>query len=162
MKTLEKLAMAALLAIGAIGAASTPALAREQTVILKGDVMHELVTTSEAGETSVELVEPSTIVPGDRLVFGTDYANEGNELVKNFVVVNPIPQAVRLAPDSDPDLEVSVDGGTTWGQLANLTVPGGDGSPRAAAHADVTHIRWTLPLVPPRHRGRLAYTAIIR
>ena len=48
-------------------------------------------------------------------MFRTDYANNGNEEVTGFVVTNALPEAVRLAPDADPALTVSVDGGQSWG-----------------------------------------------
>lgn len=134
----------------------------EQPITLVGEVHAVVETTDEDGNTQVELVEPDTIVPGDRLLFGTSYTNSGTEAVENFVMTNPLPAPVRLAPDADPDLVVSVDSGTTWGRLAELTVtPEGD-APRAAQHADVTHIRWTLEVVEPGQSGRLEYPAIIR
>ena len=95
-------------------------------------------------------------------VFGTDYASNAAEAVSNFVVTNPLPAAVRLAPDADPALTVSVDGGKTFGALAALTITNSDGTTRPAAHADVTHVRWVLASIAPGEKGRLSYPAIIR
>jgi uncharacterized repeat protein (TIGR01451 family) len=154
--------------LAAIGAALllplTPLAAQQapSPVSLKGDVMAVKVITAPDGSTRTELVEPGTIVPGDRLVFGTDYANTGAEPVTNFTVTNPLPAAVRLAPDADPALTVSVDGGKTWGTLAALKVANADGTTRAATHADVTHVRWVLASIAPGAKGRLTYPAIIR
>ncbi|AUX69601.1 hypothetical protein CHX26_08935 [Porphyrobacter sp. HT-58-2] len=131
-------------------------------VALKGDVKAEKIVTDADGAERIELVEPTSIVPGDRLVFGTDYANNGADAVTNFVVTNPLPAAVRLAPDADPALDVSVDGGKTWGALAALTFTNSDGTTRPAAHADVTHVRWVLASIAPGASGRLTYPAIIR
>ena len=114
------------------------------------------------GKEVTELVEPNTIVPGDRLIFGTDYNNGSDEAVDNFVVTNPLPPAVRLAPDADTTLIVSVDGGKTFGTLSQLSVLAEDGGSRPADQADVTHVRWTLPSVAPGESGRLEYPAIIR
>ncbi|WP_242447396.1 hypothetical protein [Aurantiacibacter aquimixticola] len=119
-------------------------------------------TIDDTGAVQIELVEPGTIVPGDRLVFGTNYSNTGGEPVETFVMTNPLPAPVRLAPDADPALIVSVDGGESFGRLADLTVAADDGSSRAAEHRDVTHIRWTLSVVEPGQSGRLEYPAIIR
>lgn len=143
---------------------SIPAAAQEQPVKLAGDVMAVKVVTDAAGEKTIELVEPSStsVVPGDRLIFGTDYANNSDEAVTNFKVTNPLPSAVRLAPDADPSLEVSVDGAQNWGTLDTLSVTGDDGVVRAAGHADVTHVRWTLESIAPGESGRLEYPAIIR
>ena len=161
MKQYRKLIAALLLGVGTFASAA-PIVPQEQNILLEGDVMVEKTTTNDAGETSVELVAPDTIVPGDKLIFGTDYTNSGAETVENFTVTNPLPEAVMLAPDADANLMVSVDGGASWGVLAELTVAKDDGTTRAAEHADVTHVRWTLPSVAPSESGMVEYPAIIR
>ena len=133
-----------------------------QPITLEGEV-HAVVETVDAdGNTQTELVEPGTIVPGNRLLFSTNYTNTGSEPVENFVMTNPLPGPVRLAPDADSDLVVSVDGGSVWGTLAELSVTAEDGTSRPAQHSDVSHIRWTLDVVEPGESGRLEYPAIIR
>lgn len=159
MNTFKKM-VAALLVLSSTAA---PFAAYAQSpVSLSGDVKAVETTVDDAGNEVTKLVDPDVIVPGDRLVFGTDYANNGAEPVENFVVTNPLPAAVRLAPDADPQLVVSVDAGKSWGVLASLTVASEDGTTRAASHADVTHVRWTLPVIAPGQSGRLEYPAIIR
>ncbi len=143
-------------------AAPVAAMAQQQPISLEGEVHAVVETVDEDGNAQVELVEPGTIVPGDRLLFSTSYTNTGTEPVENFVMTNPLPGPVRLAPDADPELVVSVDGGTSWGQLSDLSVTAEDGTSRAAQHSDVTHIRWTLAVVEPGQTGRLEYPAIIR
>ncbi|QUL38975.1 hypothetical protein [Erythrobacter sp. JK5] len=157
MNIIAKLVIALL----AFSLPAVPALA-QNPVSLSGDVKAVKTVIDETGEVRTELVEPELIVPGDRLVFGTDYANNGAEAVTDFVVTNPLPAAVRLAPDADPALTVSVDGGATWGTLDTLTVIDEDGAARTATHADVTHVRWTLASIAPGEGGRLEYPAIIR
>lgn len=163
MKTINQM-MFALAAAAALAAPALPLAAQTSAsqVALTGDVMAEKVVTDADGKERVELVAPTAIVPGDRLVFGTDYANKGAEAVSNFTVTNPLPAAVRLAPDADPALEVSIDGGKTFGVLTTLTIANSDGTTRPAAHADVTHVRWVLASIAPDASGRLTYPAIIR
>ncbi len=163
MKPIKKLA----LAVAAAAALAMPALplaaqGAPSPITLNGDVKAVKIVTDADGKQRTELVAPNSIVPGDRLVFGTDYANKGAEAVTNFVVTNPLPGAVQLAPDADPALEVSADGGKTWGVLAKLTLSNPDGTTRPAGHADVTHVRWVLPTIAPGASGRLTYPAIIR
>jgi len=159
MNTFKKM-VAALLVLSSTAA---PVAAFAQSpVSLSGDVKAVETTVDEGGNEITKLVDPNVIVPGDRLVFGTDYANNGAEPVENFVVTNPLPAAVRLAPDADPQLVVSVDAGKSWGMLASLNVISEDGTTRNASHADVTHVRWTLPMIAPGESGRLEYPAIIR
>lgn len=148
--------------IFALAILAGPAFAQDKPISLEGDVKLEKTVVDPDGKSRVELVAPDLIVPGDRLVFGTDYRNSGSETVANFVVTNPLPSAVRLAPDADPALTVSVDGGKSWGALSALTVATEDGSVRPADHADVTHVRWTLAMVAPGETGRLEFPAIIR
>jgi uncharacterized repeat protein (TIGR01451 family) len=161
MKTFGKF-ITVLLVFGSASIAPAALAQGASPVSLSGDVKAVQTTLDASGKEIIELVEPGTIVPGDRLVFGTDYANTGSEPVNNFVVTNPLPSAVRLAGDADADLVVSVDGGTTWGPLASLTVANADGSTRSATHEDVTHVRWTLATIAPGESGRLEYPAIIR
>lgn len=162
MRIFGKLSVALLLMAAPTSILAAQDVAAPSPVSLSGDVMAVKVTTDEAGVETSELVQPDLIVPGDRLIFGTDYANNGAEPVTAFVVTNPLPAAVRLAPDADPALSVSVDGGASWGLLADLTVTEADGTSRAATQADVTHVRWTLASIAPGEAGRLEYPAIIR
>ncbi|WP_379549560.1 hypothetical protein [Qipengyuania sp. DGS5-3] len=159
MKIFSKIIFAASLMATAM---ATPATAQDAAVELKGDVKAVKTMTDDSGNTSTELVAPEVIVPGDRLMFITSYRNTSAEPAENFVVTNPLPSAVRLAPDADAGLTVSVDGGATWGKLSALTVTDEDGAARAADHADVTHIRWMLASVAPGAAGDLQYPAIIR
>lgn len=160
MKTMTNLLLAA---AAALAVPAMPLAAQTNSpIVLNGDVKAVKISTEANGKERIDLVEPSTIVPGDRLLFGTDYANKGDEVVNNFVVTNPLPAAVRLAPDADPALEVSVDGGTSFGVLTALSMTNSDGTTRPAAHADVTHVRWVLASIAPGASGRLTYPAIIR
>lgn len=130
-------------------------------VALVGDVKLEQVV-KEGDSTRVALVEPKVVVPGDRLVFTTSYTNSGSSAVTNFVVTNPLPGAVSLAPEAVPGGSFSVDGGKTWGALEGLTVADGQGGRRGAVYTDVTHIRWTIPVIAAGASGRVKYHAIVR
>ena len=131
-------------------------------VEVAGFVMAEQVTTDDAGQGTVELVEPKVVVPGDRLLLGVRFTNGSTEPVENFVVTNPLPAAVSYASDADPALEVSVDGGLTWGQLASLEVIDGDGNRSAAGPADVTIVRWTLAAIAPGETGQVSFPVFVR
>jgi len=137
------------------------ALAQASPVSLKGDVKLEK-TVTEDGKTSVQLLEPKVVVPGDHLLFTTRYHNDGAQAVTNFVVTNPLPSAVVLAPEATDTTEVSVDGGKTWGLLSALKVSDDKGSARAAQAGDVTHVRWTIAQIAPGAAGQVEYHAIVR
>lgn len=143
----------------ALGLAPGAVLAAPGQVVLKGDVKLEK-TVVEAGKSRVVLADPKVVVPGDRLLFSTRYANTGGATVQNFVVTNPLPAAVAL--DAQAGDQVSVDAGTTWGKLAALTVADGKGGRRPAQAGDVTHVRWTLPTIAAGASGQVEYHAIVR
>lgn len=154
--------LAAALLVAASGF-SAPALAQQQPAVeLDGEVMLER-TVVEDGVERIELVAPTTVVPGDRLVFSTSYTNQSTDVVEDFVVTNPLPGAIRLASE-DGDFVVSVDGGTNFGALADFTVADDsvEGGERAAQLSDVTHLRWTLDRLEPGDAGTLEYHAVVR
>lgn len=161
MKTVTTFLLACAAAVS-LTAPVAPLAAQTPAVTVDGDIKSEKTVTGADGKPAVELVEPASFLPGDRLIFGQNYKNASAEVVTNFVITNPLPEAVRLAPDAEAGLSVSVDGGKTWGTLAALTLANADGTTRAATHADVTHVRWVLESIAPGARGRLTYPAIIR
>ena len=80
MNTLKKMVAALLvLTLPAIPAAAQDAPA-QNPVTLSGDVMAVKTVTDDAGAERTELVEPTKIIPGDRLIFGTDYATPDGTL----------------------------------------------------------------------------------
>jgi uncharacterized repeat protein (TIGR01451 family) len=132
-----------------------------QPIALHGDV--KLVrTVTENGQEKQLLVEPKSVVPGDRLLFSTSYSNVGAQPINNVVVTNPLPSAVEISAQSAAELTVSVDGGKHWGRIAGLTVADGKGGQRPAQAADVTHIRWIIPVVAPGASGTVSYNGIVR
>lgn len=116
----------------------------------------------KGGDGKFKLVAPEGVVPGDTLVFITNYQNAGAQPVSNFVIVNPVPASVKLTADSVAHDEVSIDGGKHWGMLSQLTVAGADGNPRAATADDVTHLRWTITSLAQGQSGRAVYSATVR
>lgn len=153
-----RLGLAALIAaIAAPAQAETPA-----PIELTGFVQLERVTTDASGERRVERVDPDVVVPGDRLIFGTRFANKGTVPIERFVVSNPIPATVKVSAEIDPAMLVSVDGGTVWGALGALEVVDGGGQRRAAQPADITHVRWVLPEIAPGQTGQLEFPVTVR
>ncbi|MGB3738644.1 MAG: hypothetical protein WA948_04750 [Pontixanthobacter sp.] len=145
------------LALSTLGMA-VPAYAQAQ-VTLDGDV--KLVqTVEENGVSSTRLVEPDRVVPGDRLLFVTAYENTTGETVDDFIVNNPLPDAVMLAENGD--FEVSVDGGTSFGPLDRLSKLDEAGVRAPATVEDVTHLRWSFDSLAPGAKGALQYYAVIR
>ncbi len=145
-----------LLAAAAVTSMAVPALAQNDPIELSSQI--QLVQPSDDGDT---LVSPDSVVPGDTLVFQTSYSNRTGETVTDFVVATPVPPSVTLTMRSAANLDVSVDGGTGWGQLADLTVEE-ETETRAATADDVTHVRWIIAEMAPDAEGTVQYRAIVK
>ena len=119
-------------------------------------------TVEENGTQKTVLEPPSQVIPGDRLVFTTRYTNTSAETVEDFVVTNPLPDAIRFTDAASSPL-VSVDGGKTWGLLPEMTVRQADGTVRAAQPGDVTHIRWAFQKpIPVGGSGKLMFRGVVK
>lgn len=140
---------------------AAPAFAAPQAVQLVSSAQVEKHVVTN-GRDEVVLRKPDNVLPGDRIVFETNYRNTGAVAATRFVVTNPLPSAVAWTGDSSTGASVSVDGGKTYGALGGLTVKGTDGRARAAAAADVTHIRWTLASIAPGAAGSVKYRGVVR
>jgi len=167
MKTLIKfsaafLALAAPLAPSMAQDTAPAAAVSEPKVSLKSDVLAIVESTDEAGNVASTLAEPTDYTPGTKLSFGMNFSNGGTVPATNVTGTNPLNAAVRLAPDADPALIVSVDGGATYGTLDKLSVATGTEGARAATHSDVTHVRWTIATIAPGESGRISFPVIIR
>lgn len=145
----------------ALGLVSTPASADPDKVSLSSDVKVDKVVMANGKATHV-LSAPDKVVPGDKLVFSTQYHNNGAVPVDSFVVTNPLPQGVSYEAEGSENALVSVDGGKTWGALGSLTVADGKGGKRPAQAADVTSVRWSVPTIAPGASGTVSYHATVR
>lgn len=133
------------------------------SVGLTSAVFVERELTGSDGKPRIELRAPQLVTPGDRLVFILSYHNQGATPAKQFTVTNPLPSAVAFASTPDEAALVSVDGGQSWGALANLHIRESDGRWRNARPEDVTHIRWTFAQ-PLRvgGTGKLSFRGTVR
>ena len=139
--------------------AATPA--PQGGVQLSSTVMAEK-TVSVGGREQVQLQKPASVLPGDKLIFQTDYRNAGAQAATQFVVTNPVPAAVAWTGEASPGAVESVDGGKTFLPFNQLKVKGADGALRPAQPADVTHIRWTLASIAPGASGLVKYRGMVR
>lgn len=138
------------------------ALAGEQ-VQLSSDVFVERVKQDAQGKRTTALEAPAMVTPGDRLVFVLSYKNGGAKPAADFVVTNPVPAAVTFAAAEGDGAEVSVDGGKSWGQVEKLEVKQPDGTARAAAPADVTHVRWSFKrAIAAGEAGKISFRGTVK
>ncbi|MBB5685135.1 DUF11 domain-containing protein [Sphingobium boeckii] len=145
-------------------ACATPATARAANqVSLSSAVFVEKDRADAQGRRSIVLEAPRMVTPGDKLVFMLSYRNTGNHPANDFIVTNPLPQAVSYQGTPDAGAFVSVDGGATWGTLGQLRVKERNGYVRGARPEDVTHVRWTLKqAIPAGSTGKLMFRGIVK
>ena len=132
-------------------------------VTLASDIFVERIRPGADGGAVKVLEPPKAVAPGDQLVFILSYKNNDTEPAADFVVTNPVPDAVAFAAADDAEADVSVDWGHSWGKLSLLSVKRRDGSTRPAAPADVTHVRWIVRQpIGVGETGKVSYRAVAR
>lgn len=127
-------------------------------------VFQEIEVKAEDGRVERRQVPATRVIPGTEVIYVISYRNAGDGPVANVAITNPVPAELRYVDSAGPVQvsEVSVDAGETYGDLAELSVPGPDGQPRAAEPADVTHLRWSLPALAAGSEGAVSFKARVR
>ncbi len=134
-----------------------------QSVSLSSEVFLEKAISDGNGKVKIVLYEPKIVTPGDKLIFFLNYHNAGAAPASNFVVTNPLPEAVAFQGSNDSAAELSVDNGRNWGFLTSLKVREVSGAWRSARMEDVTHVRWTMRSpIPAGGQGKLSFRGIVR
>jgi uncharacterized repeat protein (TIGR01451 family) len=126
--------------------AAQPASAQSTGALASKVELEKTAPAAEGKESAKTYVEPSVVVPGDRIRVTLTFTNNGTVPASGVNLVNPIPEGLVFdGTDDTAAFSVSVDGAKGFGALDTLTVPGQGSSPRAAANGDVTHVRWLWP-----------------
>lgn len=147
----------AIIALSLVGAAQAA-----PTVELSSKIQVEKQVTVNGKQQTV-LRDPKPVFPGDRLVITISYRNATGKPVNDFVVNNPVPAAVQFTGEASPGVQVSVDGGRSFGPLSALKVRKADDTIRAAQPVDVTHLRWVLAgAMLPGASGSLSFRGVVR
>lgn len=139
---------------------AAPAASAQNTGALTSKVELEKTAPAAAGqEPARTYVEPTAVVPGDRIRVTLTFTNNGTAPASGVNLVNPIPEGLVFDGTNDTAaFSVSVDGAKGFGALDTLTVPVQGGSPRVAANTDVTHVRWLWPdAIAPGHSRSVAF-----
>ena len=107
------------------------------------------------GRLQRQLMPAETLESGDTVVLMLAWRSPQD---KPFTISSRVPRALAFRASGGDTPQVSVDGGRTWGELAQLRTRG-----RVATSADVTHVRWDV--TDPRAangRGVFTYSAVVR
>lgn len=136
-----------------------PAVAAD-AVQLSSDVFVERFQPAPGGRTARVLERAARLQPGDRVIFVVNWTASRT---RDFTVTNPLPRSVAFQATAGGDEDVSVDGGRSWGALADLAVRDADGRLRHAVPEDVTHVRWRVPgPLAALGTGRITYRGVVR
>lgn len=129
-------------------------------------VQEEIITLDTNGKQVITLVEPTSVVPGDMIVYTTGYHNRGKALAENIAITNPIPADTAYVADSaliaNASVSYSIDGGKKFAAPDDLTITESSGKTRPATANDYSHIRWTLKSVAPDAQGSVSFHARVR
>ena len=114
---------------------------------VKTVVLTEEVSIDENGVRQTRLVEATTVVPGDEVIYNVTFANISDEPAGNVVITNPLAEEMTYVVGSafgpGSDIVFSVDGGRSFAEPENLFVTE-SGVDRLASADDYTHIRWRM------------------
>ena len=110
-------------------------------------VQKEIVVEDETGETTTQLVEAQSVVPGEKVVYTITFRNVGDAAAENVVITNPISESLTYVAGSASNgsmrVEFSIDGGKTFGLASDLRVVD-NGVERLATTQEYTHVRWVM------------------
>lgn len=115
------------------------------------------------GKVTTKRQAPKNVVPGDEVIYEMTYTSSAKTAASNVVIDNPIPsQLTFIKVEGTPATAVSIDGGKTFGPLAELKVKLPDGTTRPAQPSDVTSVRWVIATIAPGGKGKIAYHARVK
>jgi len=124
-------------------------------------VFQEVEVKAADGTVDKKLVPATAVVPGGEVVYEITYQNSGSDTATDVVINNPLPEELSYVGSSVRVDAFSVDGGKTFGKLADLKVETADG-PRAAEAADVTNLRWIVDSLAPGAKGVVGFRARVK
>lgn len=148
------------LVIGSLACFAASSLAAQSVSGISRAVYVERTATTSDGE-RVRTIEPAeNLRPGDKVVLIVEW--RGRRSGDPVTVSSAIPRALAFQRSSSDALEVSIDGGRTWGRLGRMRIIDRDGS-RLASPEDVTHLRWRFnDGSAASSAARVTYSAIVR
>ncbi|MGX7952417.1 hypothetical protein ACWPM1_07590 [Tsuneonella sp. HG249] len=122
------------------------------TAFANGAVDIERSVYVERATEGMRALEPaSTLKKGDKVILVVEWRADA---AGRFTVQSAVPRALSFQRAGNDEVEVSIDGGRSWGEIGLLRVGG-----RLASAEDVTHLRLKVTGAPA---GRLTYSAIVR
>lgn len=152
-------ALGVLAGVSVCGAAIAQAAA---PIAVTNAVYQEVDVKAPDGKTTKQRVPAVKVVPGGEVLYQISYRNNGSQAATDVAINNPLPKELVFLGAQDDPSAVSVDGGQTYGKLADLTVIDAQGQVRTARPADVTNLRWVIASLAPGAGGTVTYRARVK
>ncbi|WP_338465722.1 hypothetical protein RXV95_09030 [Novosphingobium sp. ZN18A2] len=152
---------AALIAGTTMAGATMPAAsAAARPVKFASDVFVEKFVPAHGGRMNRILERADRLQSGDRVIFVVNWTADA---ARPFTVTNTVPSSIAFQRTAEDAEDVSIDGGKTWGKLADMRVTEADGSVRHATPDDVTTLRWRVPTrIAAAGTGQITYSGVVR
>ena len=132
-------------------------------VTLSTRVYQDVKSTDAQGKATTKRQTAKTVVPGDEVVYEITYSNSAKSAASDVVIDNPGPAELTfVSVEGNPAPAFSVDGGKTFGKLADLSVRKPDGTTRPARPDDVNSLRWVVATIAPGGSGKVVYHAQVK
>ena len=155
------------LVLGALFVVTAVAAPAADAIVSQLSALKHVVRTDADGKVIEEYVPFTTVIPGDTLLCTVEYTNNGATPAARMIVTLPVPPEMTLVPASaqhqDTETAFSVDGGSTFAALDQLSVTENDGTVRPARADDVNSVRWILRTdLAPGATGKVSYLATLK
>ena len=121
--------------------------AQEQSPIIFSNIAQkEIISVDAEGNESTSLTDVGIVVPGDTIVYISTFTNQGNDIISDIAVNNPVPENTAYigfsARGEGTQVVFSADSGASFAGPAQLSVTGENGEERTALPEEYTDIRW--------------------
>ena len=157
-----KYMLVVLMALGLMSLQPRLALAERPLVELEMTAHKVIESTNSNGEVITKLVEPTTVIPGDIIVYTTHYRNISDKSVGDIAITNQIPAEMRLIDNSLTEnvaVKFSIDGGKHFDVPSKLFKTSADNQQVPAASSDYTNLQWTFSTLAPQAKGSVSFRA---
>ncbi len=130
-------------------------------------VLKEITVTQADGTEKKSYVKADLVTPGTTVVYALVFRNDQDAPANDIVLTMPVPEEVVYIEGSATNrlgsADFSADGGTSFTQRQSLRVTDANGSVRAAAAEDITHVRWSVAKeIMPGETGQLWFRGTLR
>lgn len=126
-------------------------------------VYQDVQVPAADGSTETKRVAATTVVPGTEVIYEITFRNSTRLAATDIAINNPVPkELVFTGVDGTPATAVSVDDGTHYGALPELTVAADNGATRPARPEDVTNLRWIVANLAAGAQGSVSYRARVK